>query len=455
MKKKQLAWVLTMAMTAGMLVPYGAAAEEATEAETTGTEAAAGEVKDPFDYDYVSEDVDADLTIYRYYADTDKVNLDYAINKMQEKYPNLTFTMEHRTDSDGSTLRTWAAVGELPDIFEINSAEVYQTLKDDGTLYVVDNEVENTKFYDLFSNGEAAKEARTADDGHQYGFGCEASNLGELFYNKELFDELGISEPTNYEEFKASIQKLEDAGKVPIALFGAEKWPATTIFSLASIAEGQPQGLDAVNDGTASISDDVYRAAAEKYVEIANMGAYGKAALSTNYQQAYEMMYSGEAGYFLSGAWFFLTLEADGMGEKINYCKYNVFADDAVKEDVRWNALGGYQTEAKYSVNSQPPCGLDTETVTYLGLEMEYWTRVSAGLEGNMTTVIGDFEFKGGTGYKDYYDNYGNYKTVCNFTGDLSNGDFVTTADNACEMVISGNYTTADELIDDIAAGGF
>lgn len=90
MKKKQLAWVLTMAMTAGMLVPYGAAAEEATEAETTGTEAAAGEVKDPFDYDYVSEDVDADLTIYRYYADTDKVNLDYAINKMQEKYPNLT-----------------------------------------------------------------------------------------------------------------------------------------------------------------------------------------------------------------------------------------------------------------------------------------------------------------------------------------------------------------------------
>ena len=63
MKKKQLAWVLTMAMTAGMLVPYGAAAEEATEAETTGTEAAAGEVKDPFDYDYVSED---EMPISRY-----------------------------------------------------------------------------------------------------------------------------------------------------------------------------------------------------------------------------------------------------------------------------------------------------------------------------------------------------------------------------------------------------
>lgn len=472
MKKKYLAMILSLAMVTSMLTACGTSAQtekkesvteeyaedslpEATGETESAAEAVATDVTDPFGYDYVSQDVDADLTVYRYYADTDKTNLDYAINVMQQKYPNLTFTMEHRTDSDGSTLRTWAAVGELPDIFEINSAEVYQTLKEDGTLHVVDDEVENTKFYELFSNGDAAKEARTADDGHQYGFGCEASNLGELFYNKELFNELGISEPTNYEEFKDSIEKLKEAGKVPIALFGAEKWPATTIFSLAAIAEGQTTGLDAINDGEASISDDVYRAAAEKYVEIANMGAYGKAALSTNYQQAYEMMYNGEAGYFLSGAWFFLTIESDGMGETIDYCKYNVFADDAVKEEVRWNALGGYQTEAKYSVNSNPPCGLDAETVTYLGLEMEYWTRVSAGLEGNMTTVIGNFEFKGGTGYKAYYNNYGNYKTVCNFTGDLSNGEFVTAADNACEMVISGNYTTADELIEDIASSGF
>ena len=83
--------------------------------------------------------------------------------------------------------------------------------------------MENTKFYDLFSNGEAAKEARTADDGHQYGFGCEASNLGELFYNKELFDELGISEPTNYEEFKVLSRSWRMQARYQSTLFGAEK----------------------------------------------------------------------------------------------------------------------------------------------------------------------------------------------------------------------------------------
>ena len=432
-----------------------AAEEQEESAEEPETEASADGVADPFGYDYVPQDIEAELSMYRYYADSDKENMDYAIAKMQEKYPGLSFSIEHRTDSEGGALRTWAAVGELPDIYEVNDSATYQMLKDEGDVYVVDAEVEKTGFYDLFSNGAAAKEARTAEDGHQYGFGCEASNLGELWYNKELFEELGISEPTNYEEFKGTITALVDAGKVPIALFGAEKWPGTSLFSLASIAEGQPMGLDAVNDGDASISDEAYVKAAEKYVEISNMGAFGKSALSTNYQQAYEMMYSGEAGYFLSGAWFFLTLESDGMGDKIDYCNYNVFADDAVKEDVRWNALGGYQTEFKYSVNSKPPCGLSPELVTYLGLEFEYWTRVSAGVKGNMTTVIGDFEFSGSEGYRDYYENYGNYVTVTNFTGDLSNGEFLSVADNACEMVISGNYTTAEELIEDIASAGY
>lgn len=412
-------------------------------------------IEDPFGYKFVDKDVAADITIYRYYADADKDNLDYAISKMKSKYPNLNIIMEHRTDSDGSTLRTWAAVGELPDIFEINAADVYQTLKNDGTLYIVDKEVADTGFYDLFTNGAVALDARTADDGHQYAFGCEVSHVGLLWYNKVLFADLGIEEPTNFEEFKHTIEVLRDAGKIPVALFAAEKWPASSLFSLASIAEGQPKGLDAVNDGDAKITDDVYRRAADKFVEIANLGAFGKGALSTNYQQAYEMMYAGDAGYFFSGAWFFLTLESDGKGDDIGYCKYNVFADEAVKEEVRWNALGGFQTEAKYSVNSNPPCGLDASTVTYLGLEIEYWTRVSAGLSGNMTTVKGDFDFIGGQGYTEYYENYGNYKTFTNLTGDLSNGDFVSTLDNACEMVVSGNYKTGEELIEDIVRGGF
>ena len=56
-------------------------------------------VTDP--WNYIDSSVAGDLTIYRYYADADKENLDYAIEKMKEKYPNLTINVEARIGSDG------------------------------------------------------------------------------------------------------------------------------------------------------------------------------------------------------------------------------------------------------------------------------------------------------------------------------------------------------------------
>ncbi len=406
-------------------------------------------------WNLVDPDVKAELTIYRYYADADKDNIDFAIAQMSKKYPNLTFNIEARIGSDGEALREWAAVGELPDIFEINSQDVFDLLKNNGDLYIMDDVVEKTGFYDLFSNGEAAKAARTNADGHQYGFGCEASNLGCLWYNKELFEELGIQEPTNYDEFKTVIAALRAAGKTPISLFSAEKWPGTTLYSWASIAEGAVKGVDAINDGEAKITDEPYVKAAQKFLEIAGMGAFSSSALTTNYQQAYEAMYNKEAGFFLSGAWFFLGLEGDGMGETIEWCKYNPFADADKAEEVRFNAFGGVQTEMKYSVNTNPPSGLDPETVAILGEEFEWWTRVSAGVSGVMTTAIGNFDFKGSTGYQEYYDLYGSYTTFTNFTGDLSDAEFLNVIDTDCELVISGNITDADAFIQDIASAGY
>lgn len=421
-----------------------------SEAETSET-AVKGEY---VGFDGVDPDINAEITIYRYYADADKVCMDYAVDKLTEKYPNLKINIEHRTDSDGTAIKTWAAVGELPDIFENTSADAYNTLIENGDLYCLDDAISATGFYDLFTNGESSQQGHTNGDGHQYSMACEVNHVFELWYNKELFNELGISEPTNYEEFKSCITALKNAGKVPIALFGAEQWPATAIYSLACIAEGQPEGVDAINDGTAKITDEAYVRAAEKFAEITDLGAFGTGALSTNYQQAYEMMFSGEAGFFASGSWFWSSIEEAGVGDKIDWCNYNVFADEEVKEEVKGMCVGGEVKEMQYSVNANPPSGLDPNTVALLACEFEYYVRLCAAESGNMSTVIGDFEFKGSDSYSDFNDNYGTFKTFTAFTGDMTNGEFVSALGNAVEMVVSGNYNEQD-LIDDLSSYGF
>ncbi len=433
----------------------GCSQKESTSDEVTpavtGTAAAQGEY---VGFDGIDPNIKANVTIYRYYADADKVNMDAAIAKLAEKYPNLTINIEHRTDSDGTALKTWAAVGELPDIFENTSAEAYNTLKENGDLYYLDDAIKATGFYDLFTNGEVSQKGHTNADGHQYSMACEANHVFELWYNRELFHELGLQEPTNYDEFKNCITVLKDAGKVPIALFGAEQWPGTALYSLAAIAEGQTEGVEAVNDSKASMNDEAYARAAKKFAEIVDLGAFGTGSLSTNYQQASEMMFNGQAGFFASGTWFWSTIESDGYGDTIDWCNYNVFADADKAEEVKGMCVGGKIKEMQYSVNANPPSGLDPYTVALLLCEFEYYVRLNAAEAGNMTTVKGDFNFAGGEAYSDFNDNYGTFKTFTTLTGDMSNGDFVEKLGNNVEMMVSDNYD-GDEFIQEMIASGY
>jgi raffinose/stachyose/melibiose transport system substrate-binding protein len=398
--------------------------------------------------------IKANVKIYRYYAGADKTCMDYAVKKLTEKYPGLHISIEHRSDSDGTAIKTWAAVGDLPDIFEITSSDSYKTLLDNDDLYCLDDAIKATGFYDLFSNGAVSQKAHTHSDGHQYSMADEVSHVFEIWYNKELFTQLGLTEPTNFEEFKNCIRVLKKAGKIPIALFGNEQWPGTALYSLACIAEGKDEGVEAINDGTAKITEEPFVKGAKKFAEIAKMGAFGSSALSTNYQQAFSMLFTGKAGFFVSGTWFWQTIENAKVGNKIDWCNYNVFADEKNKEAVKGKCVGGKIKEMQYSVNSNPPSGLDPYTVALLACEFEYYVRLCAAQAGDMTTVIGNFKFNGSESYTDFNANYGNFKTFTTLTGDMSNGAFVSALGNAVEMMVTGNYD-AEKFISDLKSYGY
>lgn len=405
-------------------------------------------------FDGVDTNLEAEITIYRHYADGDKANVDLAIEKMNKKYPNLVINIEHRADGDGTALKTWAAVGELPDIFENTAVDAYQSMLDNGDIYPLDDAVAATGFYDLFTNGKTSQEGHTNADGHQYSLACEADYVLCLWYNREVFEELSISEPTNYEEFKASITALKDAGKIPIALFGSEQWPAVAMYALATVAEGQYEGLDSLNDGTATMEDAAFKSAADKFQEIVDLGAFGTGALSTNYQQATEMLSTGMAGYMTNGSWFWVTTETDGFADTIDWCNYNVFADADVAEEVKGRMVGGQVREQYHSVNANPPSGLDPYLLSLLLCEFEYNFQLSNAESGNLSTVIGDFEFKGGEAYVDFKDNYSSFKSFTYLPGDMDNAELITYVNNAVEMMVTGNYT-AEEFVQEMQERGF
>ena len=58
-----------------------------------------------------------------------------------------------------------------------------------------------------------------------------------VWANKAMLDELGIAEPTTWDEFIAALQTAKDAGKVALA-HGGQPWQDATLFDSAVLATG-------------------------------------------------------------------------------------------------------------------------------------------------------------------------------------------------------------------------
>lgn len=81
-------------------------------------------------------------------------------------------------------------------------------------------------------------------DGRQYGIPFDLGMVG-FWYNKELFAEAGIeAPPTTWSELLTDVQLLKDAGIVPIALAGGDKWPAMFWWGYLALRLG---GAEAMN----------------------------------------------------------------------------------------------------------------------------------------------------------------------------------------------------------------
>ena len=89
--------------------------------------------------------VERKLKIFAHYAEAEKPILDYAISKVQEKYPNVTFEIEAHPNDDGQTLKTRAATGDMPDIAHVNAGDV-ESLSASGSLLDVAEYVKDTGY---------------------------------------------------------------------------------------------------------------------------------------------------------------------------------------------------------------------------------------------------------------------------------------------------------------------
>jgi raffinose/stachyose/melibiose transport system substrate-binding protein len=291
--KKMTALLLVLLMVAGLVLgcQSNTPAPTQTPAATSASAPAATEAKGP-------EPVT--LRIYAQYADEDtKVPYDYAVAELAKAYPHVTLELDVQAQDDGAKLQTYAATGNLPDIFQVGAAQI-ETFKESGNIMILDDFAISTGFLDL-AHPNASSIIYNAD-GHIYAFPYAGNELVMWYYNKAIFDQFNVKVPETMEELKTAIATFQANNIIPMSIFAKEKWITTALYD-SILTRYLPEGITALDLGMASATDEPFRQAANTLKELVDLGMFPQGATNLNYDQAAALFYEGKAAMFINGQW--------------------------------------------------------------------------------------------------------------------------------------------------------
>ena len=128
------------------------------------------------------------------------------------------------TDVYTAATRSALPTNSSPDLFTWWAGAWIESLQKPGLLAPVTSVWD--KYKDEYSKG--IRDAFTID-GQLYALPWSIE-YWLVYYNKDVYSQLGLSVPKNWDEFLANCQKIKAAGKTPLNQTIVDEWPAFIVF---------------------------------------------------------------------------------------------------------------------------------------------------------------------------------------------------------------------------------
>lgn len=310
MKKRSLALLLAAAMVTG-LTACGGGGSETTAAETTKAAAAEttaapaeGEKSDAPAEGEKSDAPAADgeeitLTVWHIAIDeTRHQTVTNAMNRFMEKYPNVKVVdVPNENDPYKTKLATAMAAGEEPDIFVSWGGGWLESFIDEGKVLDIDDRVK-----EIADEYYPAALSLFQIKGKNYSLPYSCGPV-PVYYNKQIYADLGLEVPTTIEEFEANCDKIKEAGIIPLALGNSSQWPAALTFTYLSMREGGTQPfLDAYNrENGGTFEHESFIKAGARLQDWVKKGYYPEGCNGINYDTGGSRMlfYNGMAAHIV------------------------------------------------------------------------------------------------------------------------------------------------------------
>lgn len=215
-----------------------------------------------------------------------------------------------------TVLQTQLRSGEGPDVFNWGSGPGFGgALAENGLLLDLTDAYEEYG-WEVF---DFAKETVTVDD-KVYGVPGELETIG-LFYNRDMFDELGLEEPQSQADVEAAAAAATEAGFVGMAAPDQEGWEGGHYLSMALASNAGPDEMSAIIAGEQPWDSPAVVSAFELWKNYNDAGYLSESPTSVDYDTAIADFWSGKAAMIPTGSWLVGELD-DNADFEVGYIPF-------------------------------------------------------------------------------------------------------------------------------------
>jgi multiple sugar transport system substrate-binding protein len=221
------------------------------------------------------------------------------IDKYEESHPNVKIERTYFPFADLKTKLLQGVAGDqLPDIVLIDNPD-HQAFAEAGVFADITEEVKEWGEADMYYEGPMAS---TMLDGKHYGIPHDSNALA-LFYNKDIFEEAGISEPPKtWEELKATAKKLTNSDRKGLAISAVKSEEGT--FQFLPFLWQSGADLDSF-DSPEAIS------ALQLIQDMVNEGSISENVINWDQQDVMVQFQTGKVAMMVNGPWQLPTLRKE------------------------------------------------------------------------------------------------------------------------------------------------
>lgn len=235
------------------------------------------------------------------------------------------------TESHSKNMKLAASDNTLPEIFWLDASEAPEYGNAGVLLDLNDFLNENTEIKDALGGMESA----FTDDNGQYGLPYQC-NVQGIFYNKELFDKVGVAYPTGettYEDMLGMLAKFKENGITPLSIGSKNSGFAMWEFNETLARYGWEENIDSILAGDKKFNNEDLVTCFEKLKGLAEAGAFPENMATIEYFDAKQLFNEGEAAMFGTGQWDCAEFDKN-IGEKIGFWWGPTFTDSDYDQEV-------------------------------------------------------------------------------------------------------------------------